>query len=224
MTNSKRVLIADDDEGVVDALARRCQALDLRVERAYDGISALTKIDTVEPDFIILDINMPCGSGLSVCEMVARDAHLKTIPIIVLTGRSDNETIAACNRLDTTYVLKGPSIWSQIEPLLCEHLRIVRPIPPDARARAAHRGLHASCSHQQNRACPQPSTCTNHHHPPPPAPRPCRPVRTTSRSRIKTAGTGKEEVARRIADRSRSATASTGSFVVLDISQGGICS
>jgi DNA-binding response OmpR family regulator len=138
MTNAKRVLIADDDEGVVDALARRCQALDLRVERAYDGISALTKIDSLEPDFVILDVNMPCGSGLSVCEMVARDAQLKSIPIIVLTGRNDNETIAACSRLDATYVLKGPSIWSQIEPLLYERLGIDRPMPPEAKQPAEH--------------------------------------------------------------------------------------
>jgi len=133
MKNSKRILIADDDEGVVDALARRCHALELRVERAYDGISALTKIDSVEPDLAILDVNMPCGSGLSVCEMVARDAHLKTIPIIVLTGRSDNETIAACNRLNASYVLKGPSIWSQIEPLLYERLGINRTLPLEAK-------------------------------------------------------------------------------------------
>jgi DNA-binding response OmpR family regulator len=136
MKNSKRVLIADDDEDVVDALARRCQALDLRVERAYDGVSALTKIDSLEPDLVILDVTMPCGSGLSVCEMVARDAHLKTIPIIVLTGRSDNETVVACSRLDATYVLKGPSIWSQIEPLLYERLGIDRPITPDVKQMA----------------------------------------------------------------------------------------
>src|SRR4029453_18984937 len=100
MRNPKRILIADDDECLVDALARRCQALDLRVERAYDGMSALMKIDALEPDLVILDMNMPGGTGLSVFEMVAHDPHLKAIPTIILTGRSDGETIASCNRLD----------------------------------------------------------------------------------------------------------------------------
>lgn len=126
MKNPKRILIADDDECLVDALARRCQALDLRVERAYDGMSALMKIDALEPDLVILDVNMPSGSGLSVCEMVAPDPNLRAIPIIILTGRADGETIAACNRLDAYYVLKGPKIWSQLEPLVVGLLGIER--------------------------------------------------------------------------------------------------
>ena len=126
MNNPKRILIADDDEGLVDALARRCQALDLRVERAYDGMSALVKIDALEPDLVILDVNMPSGSGLSVCEMVAPDPHLKAIPIIILTGRTDGETIATCNRLDAYYVPKGPNIWSRLAPLVVDLLGIGR--------------------------------------------------------------------------------------------------
>src|SRR5262245_27962916 len=97
MKNSKRILIADDDESLVDALARRCEKLGARVERAHDGLAALIKIDALEPDLVILDVNMPSGSGLSVCEMVAHDPNLKAIPTIILTGRADGETIAACN-------------------------------------------------------------------------------------------------------------------------------
>ena len=133
MTQTKRILIVDDDECLVDALARRCEALGLRVERAYDGMSALLKIDALEPDLVVLDVNMPSGSGISVCEMAARDPNLKTIPIIVLTGRTDSETIASCNRLDAYYVPKGPAIWSRLEPLVVDLLGIgrFRPVGPD---------------------------------------------------------------------------------------------
>jgi len=126
MSNTKRILISDDDECLVDALTRRCQALNLQVERTYDGMSALMKIDALEPDLVILDVNMPCGSGLSVCEMVARDPNLKSIPVIILTGRTDGETIASCNSLDAYYVPKGPSIWSRLEPLVVHLLGIER--------------------------------------------------------------------------------------------------
>ena len=126
MTNIKRILIADDDECLVDALARRCQALGVHVERAYDGMSALEKIDTLEPELVILDVNMPSGSGLRVCEMVARDPNLKAIPIIILTGRTDGETIASCNRLDAYYVPKGPDIWTRLELLVVDLLGIER--------------------------------------------------------------------------------------------------
>jgi DNA-binding response OmpR family regulator len=126
MKHAKRILIADDDEGLVDALARRCEALNLLVERAYDGVSALRKIDALEPDLVILDVNMPSGSGLRICEMIAQDPYLKSIPIIILTGRTDGETMAACNRFDATYLLKGPDIWSQLEPLVVDRLGIDR--------------------------------------------------------------------------------------------------
>jgi two-component system alkaline phosphatase synthesis response regulator PhoP len=126
MTSTKRILIADDDEGLVDALARRCQALGLEVAQAYDGTSALATIDALEPDLVILDVNMPSGSGLRVCEMVSQDPELQSIPVIVLTGRTDGETIAACNRLDACYVRKGPDIWSQLEPLVADRLAIRR--------------------------------------------------------------------------------------------------
>src|SRR5262245_34686485 len=124
MSSTKRILIADDDECLVDALTRRCQALGLEVAQAYDGKSALTTIDALEPDLVILDVNMPNGSGLRVCEMVSQDPDLQSIPVIVLTGRTDGETIATCNRLDACYVRKGPDIWSQLEPLLADRLQI----------------------------------------------------------------------------------------------------
>ena len=131
MSHPKRILIADDDEALVDALARRCQALGLVVERAYDGISALRTIAAWEPNLVILDVNMPSGSGLSVCEMIGQDSFLKSIPIIRLTGRSDVETIAACNRLDAVYLPKGPNVWSQLEPLLVDRLKIAQARPAE---------------------------------------------------------------------------------------------
>src|SRR5262245_56745260 len=124
MSSTKRILIADDDECLVDALTRRCQALGLEVAQAYDGKSALTTIDALEPDLVILDVNMPNGSGLRVCEMVSQDPDLQSIPVIVLTGRTDGETIASCNRLDACYVRKGPDVWSQLEPLIADRLEL----------------------------------------------------------------------------------------------------
>jgi DNA-binding response OmpR family regulator len=127
MTSPKRILIADDDESLVDSLARRCEALGLCVQRAYDGMSALMAIDALDPDLVILDVNMPGGSGLSVCEMVAHDPDLKSIPTIILTGRTDGETINACKRLAADYVLKGANTWAQLEPLLIGRLQIDLP-------------------------------------------------------------------------------------------------
>jgi DNA-binding response OmpR family regulator len=122
MAKNKLVLIADDDENVVDVVARRCETLGLRVERAYDGKSALEKVMTQEADLIVLDVNMPGGSGLTVCEMLSRDQHLKSIPVIMLTGRKDDETVRSCNDLLAYYVPKGADMWHRLEPVMAELL------------------------------------------------------------------------------------------------------
>ncbi|HUY89498.1 MAG TPA: response regulator [Pirellulales bacterium] len=126
MAKRKRILIADDDESLVDVAAKRFECLGLRVDRAYDGMSTLQKIEEREPDLMILDVNMPGGSGLGVCQMLSRDANLKSIPVIVLTGRKDPETIRVCRELHAHYVQKGTDMWSRLEPLVMGLLELER--------------------------------------------------------------------------------------------------
>ena len=132
MAKKKLVLIADDDENVVDLVARRCETLGLRTERAYDGKSALEKVMAHEADLIVLDVNMPGGSGLTVCEMLSRDPHLKTIPVIMLTGRKDDKTVRSCHDLLAYYMPKGADMWARLEPLMEELLGLAseRPAQP----------------------------------------------------------------------------------------------
>jgi DNA-binding response OmpR family regulator len=120
--SSKTVLIADDDRDLVDLLARRCRALGLAVETAGDAITALRKIDQSPPNVAILDVNMPAGNGLSVREMMADTERLSAIPVIILTGKSDEQTIRRCHNLSAYYVPKSPDVWSRVEPLLRELL------------------------------------------------------------------------------------------------------
>jgi CheY-like chemotaxis protein len=133
----KSVLIADDDHALVQALALRVQGLGLRVQVAHDALSALNAVHASPPNLIILDVNMPAGSGLSVCEMLASDAHLSTIPVIILTGREDPVTIRRCHDLLAYYVLKCPDVWRRIEPVLHELLDLL-PAPSSPFARRAH--------------------------------------------------------------------------------------
>jgi DNA-binding response OmpR family regulator len=123
-SNRPLVLIADDDEQLVEALTRRCEQLGLNVEAAYDGLAAVNVIDLHEPDLVILDVNMPQGSGLDVCEMIGRGEMTRRIPVIMLTGRKDAATVRRCHNLLAYYVQKCTNAWSRIEPLLGELLNL----------------------------------------------------------------------------------------------------
>lgn len=128
----KTILIADDDRDLVSILAARCRKLGLEVISAYDAMSALTLAHSRRPDVVCLDVNMPGGDGLGVGEMLQGDDELQSTPIIMLTGRTDEQTVRRCHSLYAYYVLKAPDVWNRIEPLLCEILDITLPDPAPA--------------------------------------------------------------------------------------------
>jgi CheY-like chemotaxis protein len=119
---TKNVLIADDDHDLSCALALRCEGLGISTRVAHDAMTALTEVHREAPDLICLDVNMPGGSGLSACEMISQDEELAGIPVIILTGCYDEETIRRCHKMCAYYVLKCPDIWGRMEPLVRELL------------------------------------------------------------------------------------------------------
>jgi CheY-like chemotaxis protein len=119
---TKTILIADDDSDLVNVLAMRCRLLGLNVLCVYDAFAALSLIRSERPDMVCLDVEMPAGNGLTVCEMLSFDESCRTIPIAILTGRNDPDTIMRCHNLCAYYVEKCPEMWGRIEPLVKELL------------------------------------------------------------------------------------------------------
>jgi CheY-like chemotaxis protein len=126
----KQIIVADDDAELVRALSQRFSSLGCSVIGSNSAVEAINAIHRVIPDLVCLDVNMPNGNGLSVCEMMAADARLRSVPVIILTGCSDQTTIRRCHDMLVFYVLKGTDVWSRIEPLVRELLHIVEPAQP----------------------------------------------------------------------------------------------
>ena len=59
------ILIADDDMGLVRLLRLSLESLGVKILQAHDAMYALTVIHKSPPDLVVLDVNMPAGSGLS---------------------------------------------------------------------------------------------------------------------------------------------------------------
>jgi two-component system, OmpR family, KDP operon response regulator KdpE len=81
----KRILLADDDQAFLMALAIRLKSRNLGVITANSGSDALKKAIRHRPDAIITDINMPCGDGFTI------QSHIASLgwgppPIIFVTG------------------------------------------------------------------------------------------------------------------------------------------
>lgn len=119
-----RVLIADDDFELANALASRCRTLGIAAEIATTASDALSGLGKQPPDLAILDVDMPEGNGLAVCEMIMHNAALKNLPVVILTGKEDPNTIQRCHELRAFYVTKCVDVWPRIHPLLEELLEL----------------------------------------------------------------------------------------------------
>ena len=86
MLNTK-ILIAEDDRAVRDALRRALRLEGYEVALAADGSEALTALDRTRVDLIILDVLMPYVNGLSVCRTL-RSRGDRT-PVLMLTARHE---------------------------------------------------------------------------------------------------------------------------------------
>ena len=80
-----RILIADDDRAVRDALRRALTLGGYDVELAADGQQTLDSVAQAAPDAIVLDIGMPNVDGLEVCRRLRRAGD--RVPILMLTAR-----------------------------------------------------------------------------------------------------------------------------------------
>ncbi|MEX2091546.1 MAG: response regulator [Pirellulales bacterium] len=120
----RQVVIADDDSDLVQLLSERFSALGCSVIGVHTSLDAINIIHRAQPDLVVLDVNMPTGSGLCVCEMMATDERLRSVPVIILTGCSDERTIRRCHDMLVFYVQKGADVWSRIDPLVRELLHL----------------------------------------------------------------------------------------------------
>ncbi|MBF0443121.1 MAG: response regulator, partial [Oligoflexales bacterium] len=90
--DGKLILVIDDLKDMRDLITRSLKKKAYRVITAQDGIEGLAKISKFKPDLAVIDWMMPRLSGLEVIEKMVADSELKSIPTILLTAKSDEES------------------------------------------------------------------------------------------------------------------------------------
>jgi len=88
--NAKTILVVDDDPDTRTYLTTVLEDNGFATASANDGAEALAKIEESQPDLIALDIAMPEKSGVAVYRSLKEDEQLKSIPVIIITGISDD--------------------------------------------------------------------------------------------------------------------------------------
>ena len=86
-----RVLVVEDEPAQLEILAYNLESDGFLVSRARDGEEALLLIREDVPDVIVMDWMMPHLSGIEVCRRLKSNPETRSIPIIILSARSEDE-------------------------------------------------------------------------------------------------------------------------------------
>jgi len=122
MSQQPTVLVVEDEPAQREVLAYNLEAEGFRVAKAGNGEEALVLVDETMPDIIVLDWMLPNVSGIEVCRQLKMRSETRSVPIIMLSARS--EEVDKVRGLETgadDYVVKpvsGPQLSARISALL----------------------------------------------------------------------------------------------------------
>jgi two-component system phosphate regulon response regulator PhoB len=89
MRKLPRVLVVEDEPSIAELIAVNLRHNGFAPTVVYDGAAAQREVDAVLPDLILLDWMLPGESGASLARQWRKNDRTKTVPIIMLTARSD---------------------------------------------------------------------------------------------------------------------------------------
>ena len=120
------VLVVDDEPMARTLLRLMLVRAGFDVTEAEDGFDALNKLKEDSPDVMILDVMMPGIDGFSVCEAVREASATSDLPIIMLSAKTDMESVNKGLRLGANKYLTKPispeGLTSQVRDVLQERI------------------------------------------------------------------------------------------------------
>ena len=123
-------LVADDDRVQTLMLATRLKAKGFKVTVAYDAVQTWIAAIKTLPDVIILDIQMPGGTGIAVLKQLKASTKTSQIPVIVLSGSIDPQIVPTVIDLGADEFLPKPVDLDELYRTLSRLLGTTPQAPP----------------------------------------------------------------------------------------------
>jgi DNA-binding response OmpR family regulator len=89
----KKILIVEDSPTQALHLQALLEGVGLEVVVAYDGQTGLEMARNLQPDLVVLDVQMPGMNGFQVCQQLKRAVDTAEIPIIMFTRHDEQEAV-----------------------------------------------------------------------------------------------------------------------------------
>jgi len=118
-----RILIVDDEPGILNAVKFYLEDEDFEVHVTTDGTRAVELAESLRPDLIILDVMMPVMDGIQVCRQLRSRTRTRMIPVIFLTAReSVEDKIQGLEAGGVDYITK-PFVNQELLARIRAHIR-----------------------------------------------------------------------------------------------------
>lgn len=89
-----KALIVEDDPDARKVLSLILKLDGYEISTAPGGPEAVETLKTLTPDLILLDVMMPGMDGYEVCQWVRANAATALVPVVMLSGKADPESVA----------------------------------------------------------------------------------------------------------------------------------
>lgn len=103
-----KVLIADDDKELCQLLCAVLRVHGHEVFFAFDAAQALTAAKNITPDVIVLDINMPGGTGLGALQKLKINMKTSMIPVLVITASTEAQRSTTMKQIGAADFMQKP--------------------------------------------------------------------------------------------------------------------
>ncbi|HZT62113.1 MAG TPA: response regulator [Burkholderiales bacterium] len=103
-----KIVVIEDDVTFLALLRVHLASAGHEVLTAEDAALGLRAIITEQPDLILLDLTVPYLDGFEMIKALRNDPATKSIPVVVLTGRGDDDTFAKARKLGASQFLTKP--------------------------------------------------------------------------------------------------------------------
>ncbi len=109
----KKILIVDDAADSRIIIKSMLKSYNVEICEAIDGVEGWKKIISEQPDLVLLDLHMPNKDGFSILEDL--EEEWLGIPVVVVSGDTDEDTIDTCNYYGAKAFLKKPIVLEEFK-------------------------------------------------------------------------------------------------------------
>ncbi len=102
------ILLVEDDPYQLEILEYRLQEMNFAVTTLNRGRHVIETARQLQPDLILLDIELPDTSGLDLCAELADDPATSAIPVVIVSGTEQTDVVRAARKAGCKFFLCKP--------------------------------------------------------------------------------------------------------------------